>query len=149
METARSWLGTPYRHQASRKGAGADCLGLIRGVWRELYGAEPEIVPPYTPDWAEQGEAESLRDAAARRLRSIAPEMAQPGDLLLFRIVDRAPAKHAAIITEPASQGSAAGRIIHAYWGRAVTETSLTPWWLRRCAYAFAFPGVDDRVLDI
>lgn len=29
---ARRWLGTPYRHQASVIGAGADCLGLVRGV---------------------------------------------------------------------------------------------------------------------
>ena len=36
---AYSWIGTPYRHQASRKGVGCDCLGLVLGVWRELYGA--------------------------------------------------------------------------------------------------------------
>ena len=28
------WIGTPYRHQASLKGVGCDCLGLVRGVWR-------------------------------------------------------------------------------------------------------------------
>ena len=33
---ARSWIGTPYRHQASLKGVGCDCLGLVRGVWRAL-----------------------------------------------------------------------------------------------------------------
>ena len=38
---ARAWLGTPYRHRASTPGAGCDCLGLVRGVWRTLYGAEP------------------------------------------------------------------------------------------------------------
>ena len=37
---ARAWLGTPYRHQASVKGVGADCLGLVRGLWREVAGAE-------------------------------------------------------------------------------------------------------------
>jgi cell wall-associated NlpC family hydrolase len=36
---ARTWLGTPYHHQASLRGAGADCLGLLRGVYAELYGA--------------------------------------------------------------------------------------------------------------
>ncbi|MCK4713545.1 MAG: peptidase, partial [Marinosulfonomonas sp.] len=56
-ELARGWIGTPYRHQASVKGAGADCLGLLRGIWCEVYGAEPEAVPAYTPDWSEpQGE---------------------------------------------------------------------------------------------
>jgi NlpC/P60 family putative phage cell wall peptidase len=30
----RDWIGTPYQHQASLKGVGCDCLGLVRGVWR-------------------------------------------------------------------------------------------------------------------
>ena len=38
LSEARDWLGTPYRHQASLKGAGCDCLGLVRGVWRALEG---------------------------------------------------------------------------------------------------------------
>lgn len=29
---ARTWIGTPYVHQGSAQGAGADCLGLVRGV---------------------------------------------------------------------------------------------------------------------
>ncbi len=57
---AWSWIGTPYRHQASLKGVGCDCLGLIRGVWRALYGPEPEALIAYTPDWAEAQGAETL-----------------------------------------------------------------------------------------
>ena len=53
LAEARSWLGTPYRHQASRKGVGCDCLGLVRGVWRTLDGTEPEAPGPYAADWAE------------------------------------------------------------------------------------------------
>ncbi len=37
---ARSWIGTPYRHQASLKGVGCDCLGLVRGVGGAIAGAE-------------------------------------------------------------------------------------------------------------
>lgn len=50
---ARTWIGTPYQHQASLKGVGCDCLGLVRGVWRELIGEEPERASPYAPGWAE------------------------------------------------------------------------------------------------
>ncbi len=82
---ARTWLGTPYHHQASVRGAGADCLGLLRGVYAELYGAEPEAPPPYTPSWAEDRGAETLRDAAARHLVALEPAAAEPGDVLLFR----------------------------------------------------------------
>ena len=53
LSIARDWIDTPYQHQASVKGAGCDCLGLIRGIWREIYGDEPINVPAYTPDWAE------------------------------------------------------------------------------------------------
>lgn len=132
---ARDWLGTPYAHQMSAKGAGCDCLGLIRGVWRALNGAEPEAAPAYTPDWAEASGAETLRDAARRHLVELALARAQPGDVLLFRMRSDSPAKHAAILVAP-------DRIIHAYWGRAVTESWLTPWWARRRAYAFSFPNV-------
>jgi NlpC/P60 family putative phage cell wall peptidase len=45
---ARSWIGTPYHHQAALKGVGCDCLGLVRGVWRAVYGADPEHPPAYS-----------------------------------------------------------------------------------------------------
>ena len=32
IAAARGWIGTPYLHQASLKGVGTDCLGLVRGV---------------------------------------------------------------------------------------------------------------------
>jgi len=137
LAEARAWLGTPYRHQASVRGAGADCLGLVRGVWRVLYGEEPEPAPPYVPDWAERGGAETLLDAARRHLVELPVDGARAGDLLLFRIAAGSPAKHCAIVSHG---GAARGRVIHAYWGRAVTETWLTPWWRRRIAGAFAFP---------
>lgn len=133
---ARTWLGTPYRHQASVRGAGCDCLGLVRGVWRGVYGQEPEAAPPYTPDWAERDPREALHDAAARHLTPIALAHAAPGDVLLFRMHAAAPMKHAAILTEP-------DRILHAYWGRAVVENRLAPFWRTRLAAAFSFPGVE------
>ncbi|MEW6121371.1 MAG: NlpC/P60 family protein [Pseudomonadota bacterium] len=131
---ARAWIGTPYLHRASVRGAGADCLGLVRGVWRAVLGPEPEALPPYAPDWAEAGRAETLADTALRHMRPVPPEEAQPGDVLLFRFRAHLPAKHAAILSAP-------GRMIHAYDGACVCEGDLAPWWRRRLAYAFAFPG--------
>ena len=133
---ARTWIGTPYRHQASRKGIGADCLGLIRGVWRDLVGDEPEPMPAYTPDWAEAMAEETLLKAARRHLIEIAQSEARNGDVLLFRMGLGHPAKHCAILSGP-------DRIIHAYWGRAVCETHLVPWWQRRIAAAFQFPHLE------
>lgn len=130
---ARAWLGTPYRHQASLKGVGCDCLGLVRGVWRAVIGREPELPPAYTPDWAEATGAESFAEAAARHLTPVDPDAARPGDFLLFRWRAGLPAKHAAILVTP-------DRMIHAHDGVAVAEVYFAPWWRRRLAFAFSFP---------
>ncbi len=135
LAEARTWIGTPYQHQASAKGVGCDCLGLVRGVWRVFYGAEPEVAPPYTPDWAERSGEETLLLAARRYLNETDIATAAPGDVLLFRMNASAPAKHAAILDEEEV-------LIHAYWGRAVVRSRFAPWWRQRCAAAFSFPEV-------
>ena len=132
----RDWIGTPYRHQASLKGVGCDCLGLVRGVWRGMIGDEPERAPAYAPDWAEVGGIEALADAAGRHLVAIERDAFGDGDVLLFRWRAGLPAKHAAIVT-------ASDKIVHAHDGAAVAEVALAPWWRRRIAYAFRFPGVE------
>jgi NlpC/P60 family putative phage cell wall peptidase len=136
---ARAWLGTPYRHQAALRGVGCDCLGLVRGVWRGIYGEEPEPVPAYTPDWAEAAGRETMAEAAGRHMAGIARDGIRPGDLLLFRWRAGLPAKHAGILV-------AADRFIHAQQGAAVTEAALTPWWARRIAFAFRFPEPDRHL---
>jgi len=134
---ARTWLGTPYHHQASLKGAGTDCIGLVRGIWRELYGPEPQPLPAYTRDWAEAHGRETLLEAARCHLVEIQPAEAQPGDILIFRWGRTAPAKHCAVLSTPTA-------MIHALEGAPVSEVSLSPWWQRHVAGAFRFPGVDD-----
>lgn len=134
---ARSWIGTPYRHQASLKHVGCDCLGFVRGVWRALYGEEPERAPSYAPDWAEASRCEAFAEAAARHLHPIEIAKAQPADVLLFRWRTGLPAKHAAILTAPEL-------MTHAHDGAAVAEVAFAPWWRRRLAFAFRFPGVID-----
>jgi NlpC/P60 family putative phage cell wall peptidase len=128
---ARSWIGTPYRHQASLKGVGCDCLGLLRGVWRGVLGHEPELPPPYSPDWAEAG-ADTLV-AARRYLLEIERREIAPGDVLLFRWRDNLPAKHCAVATSSNS-------MIHAHDGASVVEVALCSWWRRHLAHAFRFP---------
>lgn len=98
VSIARSWIGTPYVHQGSLKGVGCDCLGLLRGIWRELYGEEPEEIPPYSLDWAEATGAETLYTAVARHAREIGTERIAPGDIALFRMAARGPAKHCGIV---------------------------------------------------
>ncbi len=134
---ARAWIGTPYLHQASCRGAGTDCLGLVRGVWRALLGPEPAEIPAYTQDWAEPSGEEVLLEAGLRHLRQKPRTEAAPGDVLLFRMRDAAVAKHLGIA---ASVGPEA-RFIHAYSGHGVVESPLSGPWERRIAARFAFPG--------
>ena len=133
VATARSWLGTPYHDQASLRGVGCDCLGLARGVWREVVGNEPFPIPPYSRDWGETGPHEVLAEGAASMLIPIAPTDVGPGALILFRMTPRAIAKHVGILTEP-------DRFIHSYERLGVIEEVLTPAWRRRIAFAFLFP---------
>ena len=138
VAAARGWRGTPYRHQASLRGIGCDCLGLVRGVWREVIGPEPVFVPPYTPDWAEAHGHETLAEAARAHLAEIDPAVAAAGDVVLFRWRAGLPAKHCAILTGPAT-------LIHAHDGAAVAEVAFAPWWRRHLAFAFAFPTTDPE----
>lgn len=134
---ARGWIGTPYRHQAATRGAGTDCLGLLRGVWRELYGAEPEPVPAYTQDWSEPEGAERLWQAARRHLIECGPGTpGRPGQVLLFRMRAGAVAKHLGLAAERAGRPT----FIHAYCGHQVVESPLSAPWARRVVARFEFP---------
>lgn len=137
LAVARGWIGTPYQHQCSVRGQGADCLGLLRGIWREVLGAEPEVLPAYTPDWSEASGLERMWQGAARHLLDVMVDPAQAGQVVLFRMRRRAVAKHVAILG-----GNARGyaTIIHAYSGAGVVETPLTPAWTRRIVAQFRFP---------
>jgi NlpC/P60 family putative phage cell wall peptidase len=134
IAAARSWLGTPYHDQASAKGVGCDCLGLVRGVWRELLGPEPLPIPPYSRDWGEGGMREPLAGAARAVMVELPVTDLTPGVLILFRMRAGAVAKHCGILTAP-------DRFVHAYERTGVIEEALSAAWRRRLAFAFLFPA--------
>lgn len=133
---ARTWIGTPYLHQGSVKGAGTDCLGLVRGVWRAVLGAEPENPPPYTADWAEPGHDEVLLAAAGRWLLPKPRDAAELGDVLVFRMRAGGIAKHLGIQSGLGDRRA----FVHAYSQHGVLESPLSAPWERRIAARFTFP---------
>lgn len=133
---ARRWIGTPYLHQGAVCGGGCDCLGLIRGLWRELYGNEPEALPAYTADWGEVGHHELLLSGAQRHLRP-AEGGERPGDVLLFRMRSGAIAKHLGLLSEV----GALPHFIHAYDRHGVIESPLSQPWRNRIVARFRFPA--------
>jgi len=136
---ARRWLGTPYVHQASVRGAGTDCLGLLRGVWRAVMGHEPEAVPVYSMDWSEPQREERMWAAARRHLVEKDAANMAAGDVLLFRMRETGVAKHLGIV----SQTRPVLRFIHAYSGHGVVENALSTPWRRRVVACFEFPQED------
>lgn len=138
---ARRWLGTPYVHQAATRGAGCDCLGLVRGVYRAVIGAEPETPPAYSADWSEPQGEERLWQAALRHLTAKPVAQAAAGDVILFRMRPGAVAKHLGLQTCCGGQA----RFIHAYQGYGVVETALSATWQRRIVARFAFPELNNQ----
>ncbi|MBK0326989.1 C40 family peptidase [Rhodobacteraceae bacterium F11138] len=138
VELARGWIGTPYHHQAACRGAGADCLGLVRGIWRDLLGDEPESVPAYSMDWSEPQGEERLWAAAKRNLRDmpLADFAFDPGDIVLFRMRSNAVAKHLGIVAQTGTRSS----FVHAYAHHGVVESPLSEPWKRRIVARFQFP---------
>jgi len=140
MDAARQWLGTPYRHRASTLGAGCDCLGLLRGVWRTLYGEEPGEVPPYSADWRSGGQDGALQQAAERFLAREAGPIAA-GQVVLFRLGGLEAARHCGIMVSPQ-------RFIHAQEHLGVVEANFTDGWARRVTGRFRFPDLAPPAAD-
>ncbi|KZL25612.1 NlpC/P60 family protein [Pseudovibrio sp. WM33] len=130
ITAARRWIGTPYHDQASLRGVGCDCLGLIRGVWREVIGDEPTDIPPYTRDWGETGDIEVLAEGARKWLQPVPVEDIKPGCILLFRMKDTAIAKHCGIMSDTS-------HFIHAHERVGVIEQPLATAWRRRLVFGF------------
>ena len=138
-EAAR-WIGTPYHHRASVLGAGADCLGLICGIWRARHGVLPQTLPDYSPDWAEVGPQERLWQALAQHFLPV--DAPGDGQVLLFRLQSRALAKHLGVQCE-------GGRaFIHACPRRGVVKAPLSAPWARRIVARFAFPPLTTEPED-
>ena len=135
---ARSWLGTPWQHQARAKGVGVDCGGLVIGIARAL-GLVPEAMD--IGGYARQPDGESLLahcDAWMQRLQG-AP---QPGDVLVMRFDTRP--QHVAVVADYAHGGlSIVHALDHADRRRArVVEHRLDAAARARIVAAYALPGV-------
>ena len=131
---ARAWLNTRWQHQASLKGVGTDCIGLIAGVARELGIAEAAQFDSSATikGYGRQPDPAMLLRACGELLDPCADPVA--GDILLFRFE-----------LEPAHFGilSAPDYVIHAYaQARRVVENRIDELWRSRIVGAFSYRGV-------
>jgi cell wall-associated NlpC family hydrolase len=115
---AREWLGTPFVWQASQRGVGCDCKGLLWGVARELGFPEAESLYAKVADYSPKRPVPSalLKQGFASIFDPV--QDIQTGDVLLVKIGGKP--SHIAI-------ASGNGRAIHAQIGPKdwVKETRL------------------------
>lgn len=132
---ARTWIGTPYAHQAAVKGVATDCLGLILGLWEFRYGMPAQNVPVYSADWGEPQQDERLWQSAKDHFSDVSDQPIAPGQVVLFRMRDGWIAKHLGLVAEVGQMPT----FIHAYAGHGVTESPLSAPWARRIVARFDF----------
>jgi NlpC/P60 family putative phage cell wall peptidase len=134
-DEARQWVGTPWRHQASLKGIGCDCIGLVRGVARAL-GLTAPFATGAARRYAGYGrtpDPEMLLEACGDYLD---PGRGDLGDVLLLRF-EREP-QHFALISNLKPR-----RMIHSYaQARKAVENGIDHVWMGRIVRVYSFRGI-------
>jgi NlpC/P60 family putative phage cell wall peptidase len=138
VDEARRWLGTKWKHQASLRGVGADCIGFVAGVAMAVGVAEATAWRdnPASHQYGRQPDALALLEACAIYLEPAPVEGAQLGDVLVMRFTIEP--QHFALVSalDPTY-------IIHAYaQARRVVEHRLDSKWSARVVRAYRFRGV-------
>ena len=131
---ARSWLGTPFVHQASAKGQGADCLGFVRGVWRELHSGDNVPNLDYAANWFEETKQERLLDGLSGYLSERLDPGLSAGKITLFRLFRKYPAQHVGIILAAPNERLT---LIHSISGQGVVEVPMSEKWQARVVAQF------------
>jgi len=142
IETARTYVGTPFQHQARVKARGLDCVGLILCVADDLKINDTSGKPFNKFDYVDYGPQPSggfVNEQCATRLVKV-NRPPQPGDVVNLRV----PVEpcHVAIISE---HGGAL-YMIHAYNGgtHKCVEHVFDKAWQRRLVGVFEFPGIEE-----
>ncbi len=133
VDTARSWIGTPYHHHQALKGVGVDCLGLVAAVAVEL-GIEGEYDKTTFAPFQGYSRNPNPRQMTKAMERFLIPvEVPQIGDIAWLETRPGV-ANHLAIKTGDDTIVHACGIV------KKVIETTMPPrsvtWW--------KFGGLDE-----
>lgn len=130
VDTARTCIGTPFRHQGRLKGVGLDCIGLVIWTMKTLgisdydYTTYP-MMPP----------ADLMTKIMAEKLDIIPLDDARPGDLYRFQVSG-----------EPIHVGIATDiGVLHAVQARnGIVEHRLDAAWRAKVVKTYRIPGLED-----
>lgn len=117
VEIARTYLDTPFHHQARLKGVGIDCIGLLVCAAREAGFALHDFT-----DYARDPDPKQLLARLAEQLDRIEVADSVPGDVLCFWVTAWNVPQHVGFKTEHG--------IIHTYAniGRVVEHSYSAAW---------------------
>ena len=138
VAAARDWLGTPWQHQASLKGVGADCIGLVGGVALAcgVPGAREWAADQTCKGYGRRPDPAMLLRSCDTYLERIAVGAAGLGDILVFKF-ERDP-QHFGIKSREGPD-----YVIHAYaQARRVVENRIDELWRSRILRAYRFRGL-------
>lgn len=136
VDTARQWIGTPYRHQGRTKGRYVDCIGLIVGVGADL-GAT--VIAP--DDYSDSPSGAMLMEKARDQFDEVTDRTHPlPGDIMVLWGWNRNEPQHFAIRAEYGGRAT----MIHAFSKRKqVVEHGIDPFWEKRLMALFTFKGME------
>jgi len=128
IDEARSWVGTPFRHQGRVKGLGVDCIGVIAMVGKALGLTDYDKT-----DYGRQPYKGLLKKGIEPHLEQV--QEIHPGYILLMKFADEP--QHVAIYTEN-------NTIIHSYQKvNKCTEHRFANSWKNMVVGIYRFKGVE------
>jgi cell wall-associated NlpC family hydrolase len=123
LETAGTWIGTPFEFGQRCRGAGVDCANFIAAVFEEAGVFKEEDWGFFGRDWHCNTTEEHYMMRLLRHAAKLPTNASgQPGDIILAKVNSRI-FNQSGIVAEN-------GWIIQAYPGRGVCRTKLSdPMW--------------------
>lgn len=127
---ARTWLGTPFHHQARLKGVGVDCIGLLTGVAEE-FGMDVSNIPSA---YSRAPDVDMLFREIAQSGHLERTSTPAPGDVVFFRVFGQP--THFGLLTE--------NGFLHADASFGVVEVPLDDRWRSRIVGTYKIKALED-----
>ena len=142
VHEARTWIGTPFHHQARVKGAGVDCLGLVWGTGETCAVMPAVSATDAKPFWRFYGRRPNpsvMRECLAKFLVEIPRDQVQPGDMAWTHWNEVRMPIHMSIFADHPQGGLS---VIHAMWDMGVVEHVLADAFNDRIVACWRYPGL-------
>jgi NlpC/P60 family putative phage cell wall peptidase len=139
IQCARTWLGTPHHHGACLKGVGVDCLGLVYGVYRELYDYKTPL-PHYTTNWMSEERQRDLVQGLEKEFTRVSKKVSQLGDVLVIRFLRWGVGCHCAFLSYSEEMGPS---LIHVATRGIVREVPYLAPLRKRTSFVFRMPNLE------